>query len=90
MLVGMSDAAWLPIPAPGEGFQVVEMVYEDLPVVEPDNGTRSGVTLAGLLEMVGGYEGQLEHPFTGEQISVSLEHLRDRDPESTWLYIAFN
>jgi hypothetical protein len=47
------------------------------------------MTLAMLLTKVGGYEACIEHPFTGEQIPVSLERWRGRDPDNTWLFVAF-
>lgn len=45
--------------------------------------------LSRLLEEVGGYEGNLRHPFTDEEIFVSLERFRGRDPEGVWVFIAF-
>jgi hypothetical protein len=47
------------------------------------------MTLAWLLDKVGGYEGYVEHPFSGEKVPVSLEQWRGRDPATTWLYLAF-
>ena len=84
------EVAYLPEPQPGQRLQVVEMTHAELPRIE-HGGQQSvaGTTLASLLDEVGGYEGHVEHPFTGERIPVSLEQWRGRDPATTWLYLAF-
>lgn len=53
------------------------MTYAELPGID-HRGHQSvaGTTLASLLDEVGGYEGHVEHPFTGERFPVSLEQWR--------------
>ncbi len=80
----------LPASHPGQRLQLIEMFYEDLPRVLVEGSEKvAGTTMADLLDRVGGYRGHLPHPFTDEEIQVSLEDWRGRDPESVWLYIAF-
>jgi hypothetical protein len=76
----------LPEPSDSNRLMLIEMDHDELPQV---GGTPSGMTLSRLLDEVGGYEGMISHPFTGEQIPVSLEQWRGRDPETTWVYVAF-
>jgi hypothetical protein len=48
-----------------------------------------GRKLSSLLEDFGGYEGEVTQPTTGRTFTVSLETWRGRNPDSTWLEIAF-
>ena len=48
-----------------------------------------GNSLARLLREVGGYEGVIARPTTGELFAISLTPWIDRDPETTWLTIRF-
>lgn len=80
------EEVWLPTPRPGVRFWIDERNYEDLPNV---GGKKRGITLGLLVEQIGGYEGTIEHPFSGEQIAASLEPWRGRDTDSTWFHVAF-
>lgn len=49
-----------------------------------------GHTLKYLLRVLGGaYSGPWRHPITHEEMRVSLEEFRGRDPETTYIEIAF-
>jgi len=71
---------------------VVEEVAEDeraaVAVVDGREILR-GNSLARLLREVGGYEGVIAQPTTGELFPISLTAWIDRDPETTWLTIRF-
>jgi hypothetical protein len=84
-----NEVVYLPEPQPGQRLQIVEMTHAELPRIEHrDQQGVAGMTLAWLLDKVGGYEGYVEHPFSGEKVPVSLEQWRGRDPATTWLYLA--
>lgn len=48
-----------------------------------------GMSLERLLQRLGGYEGTLRNPSTGNDVSVSLEEWRTRDPRTVWLEVEF-
>jgi hypothetical protein len=48
-----------------------------------------GNSLARLLREVGGYEGEIAHPTTGEAFPVSLAPWAECDPQTTWLTVRF-
>jgi hypothetical protein len=80
------EAIWLPAPVGEARVNIIEMDYDDLPLTPRG---RSGMRLSRLVDEIGGYEGCLVHPFTDEEIPVNVNHLRGRDPETTWVYVAF-
>ncbi|AGL17626.1 hypothetical protein [Actinoplanes sp. N902-109] len=48
-----------------------------------------GVPLRSLVEELGGYEGTLEHPATGQRLPVSLRQWQGRDLDATLIRVGF-
>jgi hypothetical protein len=48
-----------------------------------------GQRLSSLIEQLGGYQGYVTQPMTGERFAVSLEPWRDSDSRTTWIAISF-
>jgi hypothetical protein len=49
-----------------------------------------GKTLREYREQFGGDEGEIEHPFTGEMVAVSLKRWAASDPDNTIILISFS
>lgn len=68
---------------------VEEVAPESREIVVSGRKLLRGRTLGSFLQEFGGYEGTVQEPLTQRQFDITLERWRGRDPEATWLAIAF-
>jgi hypothetical protein len=68
---------------------VREIAADDRAIVVNGREVLRGNSLARLVSEVGGYEGEIAHPTTGELFEISLLPWIDRHPETTWLALGF-
>jgi hypothetical protein len=72
---------------------LVEVAVDDpsaSAVMEDGTPVTVGVPLRVLVDDLGGYEGSIPHPATGEPVNISLVRWKGRDPEKTLLQLVFH
>lgn len=70
-------------------MKIDELPADDREFVVNGRTLFRGKRLSSLIEELGGYQGYVTHPTTGERFAVSLEPWRDSEPHTTWIAISF-
>ena len=75
-------------------MKTTRVVIEEVPaesraIVVEGRALLRGQVLSALLEELGGYEGEVVQPTTGQRFTISLEPWRENDPNTTWIELSF-